>query len=158
MKKIQFGFTLVELMVTIAVAAILLAIGVPSLTSLYESVRAQRNIEEIHNIFGFARNQAISYGTSVSVDKLKSPDWEGGVKVTLVDADGNTQQLKVINAFNSQDKISGPSQITFTPDGLSSGGNLIYCPNGEAIASKSVIVSESGLVSFGADGKSCKSL
>jgi type IV fimbrial biogenesis protein FimU len=158
MKKIQSGFTLVELMVTITVAAILLAIGVPSLTSLYESVRAQRNIEEIHNIFGFARNQAISYGTSVSVDKLKSPDWEGGVKVTLVDADGNTQQLKVINAFNSQDKISGPSQITFTPDGLSSGGNLIYCPNGEAIASKSVIVSESGLVSFGADGKSCKSL
>lgn len=62
-----FGFTLVELMVTIAVAAILLTIGVPSLISVYEGVRVNNNIAKIHDIMVFARNQAVSYGATIKV-------------------------------------------------------------------------------------------
>lgn len=46
MLVISKGFTLVELMVTIAVAAILLTIGVPSLTSLYEGTRSTNEIRK----------------------------------------------------------------------------------------------------------------
>ncbi len=55
------GFTLIELMITITVAAILLTIGVPSLVSLYEGMRVNNNITKIHDIMVFARNQAVSY-------------------------------------------------------------------------------------------------
>ena len=67
MQKKMAGFTLIELMITIAVAAILLTIGIPSLVSLYESMRVNNNITKIHDIMAFARNQAISYGTTVNV-------------------------------------------------------------------------------------------
>jgi type IV fimbrial biogenesis protein FimU len=154
MKSLK-GFTLVEIMVTIVIAGILLAIGIPSLTSLYEGSRANSNVDKIHSILTFARNQAITYGTTVTVEKLSASSWGGGIKVTLIDTAGKSQTLKVIDAFNTQDKVSGPTSIAFTPDGLSSTGDMIYCPNGEATSSKSVSVSESGLVSYGTAGKSC---
>jgi type IV fimbrial biogenesis protein FimU len=163
MKKIQSGFTLVELMVTIAVAAILLAIGVPSLTSLYENARVNNNIDKIQGILVFARNQAINYGTTVNVCSFATAttcgataDWSGGIRVFVVDANNVKIELRVIDNFNDSDKVKGPSNnITFTADGLSSDVDIIYCPSGKTDLSKSVSVSNSGRVSYGSDGSSC---
>jgi type IV fimbrial biogenesis protein FimU len=148
MKKIQSGFTLIELMVTIAVAAILLAIGVPSLTSLYENARVSNNI---------------NYGTTVNVCSFATTttcgataDWSGGIRVFVVDANNVETELRVIDNFNDSDKVKGPSNnITFTADGLSSSGDIIYCPSEKTDLSKSVSVSNSGRVSYGSDGSSC---
>lgn len=163
MKKIQSGFTLVELMVTVAVAAILLAIGVPSLTSLYENARVNNNIQKIQGILVFARNQAINYGTTVNVCTFATAttcdvtaDWSGGIRVFIVDAKNVTTELRAIDKFNNSDKVKGPSNIiTFSADGLSSAGDIIYCPSGKTDLSKSVSVSSSGRVSYGSDGSSC---
>lgn len=163
MRKNKKGFTLVELMVTVAVAAILLTIGVPSLTSVYEQVRVNNNVEKIHNIFAFARNQAISYGATVNVCSFASAtscgtdtDWSGGIRVYITDADNNDHELKAIDSFNSQDKVKASAiSMTFSPDGLSSGGNVTYCPNGKASNSQRVLISTSGLVSYGTDGNAC---
>lgn len=156
------GFTLVELMVTIAVAAILLTIGVPSLVSLYEGMRVNNNITKIHDIMVFARNQAVSYGTTVNVCPFAtatscgtSTDWSKGIRVYLVSG-GTDKELRVIDSFNSNDKLKGSAaSVTFSTDGLSSGITLIYCPSGKASDSKSVDVSSSGLIKFGADDMSC---
>lgn len=162
MRYLQQGFTLVELMVTIVIAGILLTIGVPSLISVYEDVRASNNIEKIHNVMAFARNQAISYGTTVNVCPFASAtscgtttDWSGGVRV-FINANGADTELRAIDSFNSQDAITGPNgNITFSSEGLSSGGTIIYCPNGNAASSQSIDISSSGLVSYGATGISC---
>ena len=154
------GFTLVELMVTIAIAAILLTIGVPSLVSMYESARVNNNVSKIHDIMAFARNQAVSYGTTVNVCPFATAtscgtdtDWSKGVRVYITT--GN-KELRVIDGFHSNDKVKGPgSDITFSPDGLSSGGTIIYCPGGKASESKGVIINVGGIVSYGADGSSC---
>lgn len=61
------GFTLVELMVTIAIAALLLSIGVPSFTAMYEATRSANEIQKINDLFAFARNQAVNYGSTVTV-------------------------------------------------------------------------------------------
>ncbi|RTR34620.1 GspH/FimT family pseudopilin [Shewanella atlantica] len=161
MLRLSKGFTLIEVMVTIAVAAILLGIGVPSLVSVYESVRVNNNIEKINNIFLFARNQAISYGTTVNVCAFASAtscgtDWGNGIRVYITRADSSEKELRVIDNFNPNDKLKGPSSaFTFSPDGLSSSADLIYCPGGKSNNSKSVTVSNSGLISYGEDGKSC---
>lgn len=155
------GFTLVELMVTIAVAAILLTIGVPSLTSLYEGMRVNNNITKIHDIMVFARNQAVSYGKTVNVCPFKtatscgaSTDWSNGVRVYIVNG-GSDKELRVIDSFHASDKVTGPNALTFSPDGLSSGGQLIYCPGGKSAESKGVIINGGGLISYGANGSSC---
>lgn len=160
---ISRGFTLVELMVTIAVAAILLAIGVPSLTSLYEGTRNANEIRKISDVFAFARNQAVNYGATVTVcPYAASPcgtDWNKGFSV-YIDNGGAKNVLKVIDSFNTHDVISlsGPAdkKIDFTPDGLVSvETSIIYCSNGQSDNSKSINISTSGLIKEGADGKSC---
>ncbi|MCG9711316.1 GspH/FimT family pseudopilin [Shewanella insulae] len=157
------GFTLVELMVTIAVAAILLTIGVPSLTSMYEQIRVNTNVEKIHDLFAFARNQAISYGATVNVCSFAtatscgtSTDWSNGIRVYITDATNTDHELRAIDSFNDQDKIKASSiSMTFSADGLSSGGTVIYCPNGKAGDSQSVLLSTSGIVSYGTNGNAC---
>ncbi|WP_144201189.1 GspH/FimT family pseudopilin [Shewanella sp. KCT] len=159
MMKNKNGFTLVELMVTIAVAAILLAIGVPALTTVYEQVRVNNNVEKINNILAFARNQAISYGAVVNVCAYASEtscgtDWGKGIRIYV--ATGN-KTLRVIDSFNNNDAVSGPeTEVTFSSEGLSpSNGTFIYCPSGKANSSKSVTVSSSGLITYGTNNQAC---
>lgn len=160
MQKKMAGFTLIELMITIAVAAILLTIGIPSLVSLYESMRVNNNITKIHDIMAFARNQAVSYGTTVNVCPFATAtscgtgkDWSKGIRVYI--ATGN-KELRVIDGFHTNDKVKGPADsLTFSPDGLSSGGIFNYCPEGKAAESKGVIVNVGGVISYGANGDSC---
>ncbi|ABX48342.1 type IV pilus biogenesis protein, putative [Shewanella baltica OS625] len=163
MLVISKGFTLVELMVTIAVAAILLTIGVPSLTSLYEGTRSTNEIRKISDVFAFARNQAVNYGATVTVcPYAASPcgtDWNKGFSV-YIENGGAKNVLKVIDSFNEHDVISlsGPTdkKVDFTPDGLVSvETSIIYCSNGKSDGSKSLKISTSGLIREGADGQSC---
>ncbi|WP_300478586.1 GspH/FimT family pseudopilin [Shewanella sp.] len=159
MQNKMAGFTLIELMVTITVAAILLTIGVPSLVALYEGMRVNNNITKIHDIMVFARNQAISYGATVNVCPYASAtscgtstDWSKGIRVYI----GTDKELRAIDGFHSSDKIEGSvNSLTFTSEGLSSGGTLIYCPAGKAAESKGVIVNVGGIISYGANGSSC---
>lgn len=159
MQKKMSGFTLIELMVTITVAAILLTLGIPSLVSLYEGMRVNNNITKIHDIMVFARNQAISYGATVNVCPYASAtscgtstDWSKGIRV-YIETD---KELRAIDGFHSSDKITGSvDSLTFTSDGLSSAGTLIYCPGGKSEGSKGVIVNVGGIISYGVNGSSC---
>ena len=157
------GFTLVELMVTIAIAALLLSIGVPSFTSMYEATRSANEIQKINDLFAFARNQAVNYGSTVTVcPYAASPcgnDWSKGFSV-YIEKNGSKKVLKVIDGFNSKDTISltGPTDktVNFTSDGLvSTETSIIYCPSGESDGSKSIKISTSGLIKEGSDNQNC---
>ncbi len=154
------GFTLVELMVTIAVAAILLTVGVPSLTSVYEGIRVNNNVDKINGVLAFARNQAISYGVTVNVCAYGSAtscgtNWANGVRVFITDASNTDHELRTIDGFNSQDVVKGPTTLSFSSEGLSSSGTLIYCPSGKTNESKSVRVSSSGLITYSSNSLAC---
>ncbi|MFQ6370127.1 GspH/FimT family pseudopilin [Shewanella sp. YIC-542] len=159
------GFTLVELMVTIAVAAILLSVGVPSLKSLYDGYRGRSEISRIEQSLAFARNQAISYGMTVFVCAYEKTDadgygvcgtdWQKGLLVYAVDSTTKNKILKVVEGFNSSDKVKG-STVSFRADGISSGETtFIYCPNGKTDESRSVKVSSAGMIKYAADGLGC---
>ena len=61
------GFTLIELMITIAIAAILLMIGIPSFQNAINSSRLNGASNELLNDLMFARTSAISQGQRVVV-------------------------------------------------------------------------------------------
>lgn len=87
------GVTLVELMVTIAVAAIIAAIAVPSFQSTIRSNRAATTANELLASLMLARSEAIRNGSSAGIcpsanGTTCSNDWSAGWLVWS-DTDGN---------------------------------------------------------------------
>lgn len=152
------GLTLVELLITIAVAAIIITVGVPSMTSLYEASRAEAGIQTLQSSITFARSQAVSYGGRVTVCPLESgactTNWKKGFTIFLDrnnpqgSLNGDDTIIKVVEGFNDKDFVSfGASFISFTADGLVSGtsGQFAYCPTTKTNeASQAFNVSPSG--------------
>ncbi len=72
------GFTLIELMVTLAIAAILLTIGIPSFRDLMIKSRLSGQVQEFFGTLNFARSEAIKRGNFVSVCKSADGSQCGG--------------------------------------------------------------------------------
>ncbi len=60
----QLGFTLVELMVTVAVAVILLSIAVPSFVDVLRANKLSNDVNSIVQAIRDARNDAVAHGGS----------------------------------------------------------------------------------------------
>ena len=84
------GFTLIELMVTISIAAILLGIAIPSFTSTIASNRLTTYANELVTALNLARSEAIKRGIQVTVTRkgTTSAQWKSGWDV-FVDINGN---------------------------------------------------------------------
>ncbi|MEZ9539051.1 GspH/FimT family pseudopilin [Shewanella sp. 10N.286.51.B8] len=151
------GFNLVELMTTVTVASILLAIGVPALNSVQLQIRAKSNISTIQHSLKFARNMAINYGARVTVCPLLDgkchKNWQDGYAI-FVDT-GSVNQfnsgdilLKQIGAFHREDIIQyNRNGVRFLPDGLASGtnGTLTYCPEAhDNPYSQAIVINQAG--------------
>lgn len=63
------GFTLIELIVTVVLAAIILTIGVPSFRDTLQNNRRTAQINEIITAFNTTRSEAIKRGTQVTMCK-----------------------------------------------------------------------------------------
>ena len=63
----QRGFTLIELMVVVAITAILLAIAAPSFTDLIARRRVEGVATEVNTDLQYARTEAVSRGANVSL-------------------------------------------------------------------------------------------
>ncbi|NDY92178.1 GspH/FimT family pseudopilin [Ideonella livida] len=63
----QCGMTLVELMTTVAVAAVLVGVGLPSFTALQQRQSVQRQMEALEDAFRLARTEATLRGQGVTL-------------------------------------------------------------------------------------------
>lgn len=70
------GFTAIELMVTVAIMAVLMALAAPSFTPLIEGWRVRQAAEQLQSTLYYARSEAIKRGGQVVVEKL--PDGTNG--------------------------------------------------------------------------------
>ena len=68
------GFTAIELMVTVAVLAVLAAIAAPSFTPLIERWRVRQVSEELQSTLFFARSEALKRGGGITVIRNDSQD------------------------------------------------------------------------------------
>jgi type IV fimbrial biogenesis protein FimT len=75
------GFTLIELMVVVAIAAVLLAIGVPSFKSFIAGQRVKAAASDFATAAVFARSEAIKRNAEVGV-VAATTGWKDGWSIT----------------------------------------------------------------------------
>ena len=84
------GFSLIELMVAIAVAAILSAIALPRLNVFLIQMRVDNEVSELQRLLLTARNMAINTGKNTTVCPLSgtscTTNWHNEISVFTNDA------------------------------------------------------------------------
>ena len=128
------GFTLMEAMVTLAIAGILAAVGIPSMTNVYLDNRRASIVNNFFSAVLTARSEAITRNQRVAV--CATPDlstcsgaWNEGVMV-FEDTNGDGQLDTGETVLHSIDAMSG---MTISSTAFPT--FLIYRPNGRAMVS-----------------------
>jgi type IV fimbrial biogenesis protein FimT len=117
--KIQRGFTLVELMITLVIASIVLTMAVPGMRDLIQNNRITGQVNEMVTAFNLARMEAIRRGSPVSVcasaDQAScsgANDWASGwIVFTDANGSGNPTVSQLIRAW---DQLPGNPAISET--------------------------------------------
>jgi len=169
------GFTLVELMVTLAIAIILLSVGVPSFTGTIENSRLTTAANTLITTVNLARSEAIKRGVRVTTCKSSNGttcttggDWSQGW-IVFTDEDNNATYssatetlLRVTGALgnnltftgdtNVEDYISyvgsGQSQLSTGDGGGFQTGTLSLCDDRTGNFGKDITLSSTGRLSL----------
>ncbi|MGD8207443.1 MAG: GspH/FimT family pseudopilin [Thiohalocapsa sp.] len=141
----QHGVTLVELMVTLSVVAILLLLGVPQLGRMAGNNARASEVNAMIGNLNFARAQAITLGRDVDVCPVDPANVEGGCSGGATDwhngyavIDENGRVLRFDPGPRRMKLRSGHPTITFKPDGSITsqfGTNIKFCDRQDSTAS-----------------------
>jgi len=130
MKK-SAGFTLIELIITISIFAILIGIGVPSYQNMVQQSRIDDATTQINSSLSYAKNTAMAHNRTLYMTAASN---------TLTLATGFFGLVDIINkttiATDSQSILSftTATPITFRANGTVALGNTIrYCTGDSGI-------------------------
>lgn len=157
------GFSLIELLMSLALLSVLLAVALPSFSSILSQVRVDADVSAIRGALSFTRMAAISKHKQVIACRWNGVEsctgnagtgtlnWEKGIFV-YIDIDGNKAwdslidvPLKVV-AFSLNNAITWNrgEKVVFKSDGSSLGYNGSFVLNGMDGSSARLVLSMTG--------------
>ena len=141
MKFRHTGFTLIELVITIALLGILLAWAIPNVTTFIKNARMNSIVNELVGDIGVARQEAQRRGRRVQIcassdgancDTTTPPEWVNGWIILAPDSTGVQRVVKYTKepsgAREAAKWFTGPgpnAPITFFPSGSAVAGTVI---------------------------------
>ncbi len=160
-KKHQ-GFTLIELMITIAIMAIILTIGIPSLQNLVANNRLATLTNSMIGALNIARSESVKRNQLVVVRKSGSK-WKDGWQV-FVDSNKNhnldggelviQKYAALPNDYFINPSSSFSAYVYFRPDGRSnSNGNFYFCSSNKESLFREVVIHNSGRIRIDQSGQ-----
>lgn len=158
----QSGFTIIELMITLVVAAVLISLAAPSFRELIDNNRITSAANDFTASLALAKTEAVKRnGTVQIVPTAGGSDWSSGYKIGLdlnsdnVYADTLAEKLKVI--------ASPPTGITATSTmtsieynsfgGVTSGGSFEF--DASYGCKRTVTITSSGVNTISKESQPC---
>ena len=132
--KIALGFSLIEVMITLAVGAIILGLGVPAMGGLMDSNRVAGQINALRGALALTRSEAIKRNQHVVLCKssdgqncTSQSTWEKGW-IVYVDANRNKRRDSNESLISVHKEL--PNGHTLDYRGFGSHNYVVYRPIG----------------------------
>lgn len=149
------GFTLTELLMTLAVMGIVLSLSIPSMTNLINSNRLTTQANSLVGALNIARSESAKRNKVLTVRK-NNAGWQSGWQVFIdedqdgvfdVDDDTNISQNEAVKNSTMEVTNTFTNYISFRPDGRSNAtGSFYFCSPSAIEAFRRVVVSGSGRI------------
>jgi len=172
--KANAGFTLTELLLAVAVMAVLVSVGVPGFKTAMNDARQVTVYNKVSSSLRFARSEAIKRSKAVTIcaratDTTCGSDWTNGMlvfqdsasdgsalvydgtdKIIRVDSLSTADSTIVFNALLASDASTptATNVIRFNGRGRPNwlNGTIVFCDRRGVIEAKALIVTGSGIV------------
>lgn len=119
---LQAGFTLIELMVTVAMMAVLAALATPSFRELIEAQRLRDTAFGLVSDLTLARSEAIKRGGNVAITPVDNA-WSGGWTVAVVGVDDHLSNQRAPGAGVTMNTAA--ANVVFDRNGRSTNANTV---------------------------------
>ncbi len=158
------GFTIIEILVSLAILLSLIAIGVPSLNNFIVRMRVENEIYAIHRMLSLARNSALNLNSNVTLCPLNNKNqcinaWHNELTV-FTDKNNNKvfeptkaeQLIAIKSPIHHRDKLQYGTRKGLTYEntgrlhGWGQNATFKYCPFQHLDKSRAITVSLSGRV------------
>lgn len=164
----QHGRSLVELLVVVALLAVLAGAGVPAGRGLWLDLRRDAVVDELERALALARTAAMATGSAAAVCRTggtvtgtASPgchegagDWAGPWQVLAQSLSGQTV-LRLGQDTRGLRVRGNRGSVWFGPEGGATPATLSVCDPRGAAASRAIIISRAGRVRGTAGGSGC---
>lgn len=146
----QRGFTLVELMVTLAVAAILMAMAVPSFTEMTKNNRLTTQTNQLVTALNLARSEAITRRVTMNVAATDATDadneWGKGWSVA-VNGGATLRIFQSLEGGSTLDSNSDIATFQYQPSGRASATDtLTLCDNRSGESGRQITLLTTGRI------------
>ncbi|MFJ3263602.1 GspH/FimT family pseudopilin [Pseudomonas sp. NPDC086581] len=164
------GFTLIELMVVVAIAAILATIAIPSFRTLMLNNQITSQTNMVIGLLQSARSEAITQRSIVRVCgssdaglnqvnySCNSNSWEAGA-IVFRSPDATTTSvaqaavIRVLPPNSSGLTLRSSGSLTFNPNGtLTTAATLRVCDSRGTASSRAITLNIAGVATSGANG------
>ncbi len=147
----QNGFTLVELMLTLAIASLVMTMAVPSFSTMMKNNRLTNQVNQLVTALNLARSEAINRRVNIDVvavdDSNSANEWGKGWNVVINGGD----TLRVFPALDggvTLDSASGVNTIQYSSAGRASVMDVFtLCDDRTGETGREVTISVTGRIS-----------
>jgi type IV fimbrial biogenesis protein FimT len=146
------GFTLIELMIALVILAILVVVGLPSMTDFVAEQRVRTAASDMVSEIAFARAKAVELSRRVVIEKLGT-GWDQGWRIYVDNTNppngaydaGTDTILKVFDGFGNTNTSTSRRRLYTCSTVVDFATNIIFRPDGRVVRSATATAATDGI-------------